>query len=66
MSTFEEQAAKVVESGELPGVVVVAQDKDGESYMPSDSQVCGTLNADKKLRETQLLEGILAQWRHTL
>lgn len=30
MSTFEEQAAKVVESGSLPGLVVVAKDKDGE------------------------------------
>ncbi|KAI0900542.1 beta-lactamase family protein [Annulohypoxylon nitens] len=43
MSTFEEQAAKVVESGSLPGLVVVAKDKDGKlNYSKAFSRNGGT------------------------
>ncbi|KAI1210698.1 beta-lactamase family protein [Annulohypoxylon truncatum] len=43
MSTFEEQAAKAVESGESPGIVVIAKDKHGKlNYSKTFSRNGGT------------------------
>ncbi|KAI1461199.1 beta-lactamase family protein [Annulohypoxylon moriforme] len=43
MSTFEEQATKAVENGEVPGIVVIAKDKDGKlDYSNTFSRNGGT------------------------